>query len=283
MFSTAILLHGYLSRPLAPAPAPAAGISGRHPDPAALDARVAGGGRGGGRARNRQQVRLAKTVRQVEQRYAALREEDLMNLEASYNLANSENESPLRFGHAPGRRRLPERGCAMKSLLWVLALGTLLPAANVTRPALTAVELVNRRLKSLVPGEPYLLLGETHGVYLENYGAVFTASVNLVEGPNVTPFRPAISPATAPNCASASSTACQAAGDYAPVAASPRPPCSIRSRPTNRWCFPSPCPATIGGRLRPASQYVMQATRGALVNLQVNPSADPAAAAKTSA
>lgn len=50
----------------------------------------------------------------------------------------------------------------MKSLLWVLALGTLLPAANVTRPALTAVEdSVNRRLKSLVPGEPYLLLGET--------------------------------------------------------------------------------------------------------------------------
>jgi anti-sigma factor RsiW len=89
MLSTAILLHGYLSRPLAPAPAPAAVSAVATPDPAALDARVAAAvAKAVAALETEQQVRLAKTVRQVEQRYAALREEDLMNLEASYNLAN---------------------------------------------------------------------------------------------------------------------------------------------------------------------------------------------------
>ncbi|MFN9456563.1 MAG: hypothetical protein ACK6D7_04150 [Acidobacteriota bacterium] len=171
----------------------------------------------------------------------------------------------------------------MKSLLWLLALGALLPAANVTRPALTAVEdSVNRRLKSLVPGEPYLLLGETHGVYLENYGAVFTASVNLVEGPNVTPFRPAISPRDRAELRQRkldrlpklreimreSLVASAAMLDTVP--ANEQMVLSV-ALPRYHWEDTSGLPA----------QIVMQATRGALVNLQVNPSADPAAAAQT--
>ncbi|MCX6589091.1 MAG: zf-HC2 domain-containing protein [Acidobacteria bacterium] len=86
MLSTAILLHGFLSRPLAPAPAPAAAAL---IDQAQLDARVtAAVAQAVAAVETAQEIRLAKTVRQVEKRYAALREEDLMNLEASYNLAN---------------------------------------------------------------------------------------------------------------------------------------------------------------------------------------------------
>jgi anti-sigma factor RsiW len=89
MLSTAILLHGYLSRPLAPAPAPATPAAAALIDQAQLDARVAAAvARAVAAVETAQEIRLAKTVRQVEKRYAALREEDLMNLEASYNLAN---------------------------------------------------------------------------------------------------------------------------------------------------------------------------------------------------
>ena len=86
MLSTAILLHGYLSRPLAPAPAP---VAAALIDQAQLDARVtAAVAQAVAAVETAQEIRLAKTVRQVEKRYAALREEDLMNLEATYNLAN---------------------------------------------------------------------------------------------------------------------------------------------------------------------------------------------------
>ena len=38
--------------------------------------------------------------------------------------------------------------------------------------------------------DPFDLLGNTRGVYLDDYGAVFTAEVNLVAGAVMTPFRP---------------------------------------------------------------------------------------------
>ena len=40
--------------------------------------------------------------------------------------------------------------------------------------------------------DPYLLIGDTRGVYLEGYGAVFTTEVNLANGPSLSPFRPSI-------------------------------------------------------------------------------------------
>lgn len=64
----------------------------------------------------------------------------------------------------------------------------------VSRGEIGAVEkVVNKRLEQLSPGEPFLLLGLAQGVYLQGYGAVFMARVNLAEGPGLTPFRPAIS------------------------------------------------------------------------------------------
>jgi len=43
-------------------------------------------------------------------------------------------------------------------------------------------------------GNPFTLLGSTRGLYLEGYGAVFTAEMNLVPGLSLSPFRQTISP-----------------------------------------------------------------------------------------
>jgi hypothetical protein len=45
------------------------------------------------------------------------------------------------------------------------------------------------RLAHIWPDEPFFVLGTTHGVYLEGYGAVFTAEVNLAVAP-VSPLAP---------------------------------------------------------------------------------------------
>jgi len=70
-------------------------------------------------------------------------------------------------------------------LLLVVVLS--LTAANtprVGRATLVSVENnLNDRIKKLWDDNPFLLLGDTRGVYLENYGAVFTAEVNLVLNP----------------------------------------------------------------------------------------------------
>lgn len=91
MLSTAILLHGYLARPLAPAPLTAAAptVVSAPVDAALIDERVAAAVvKAVAAVEAEQQMRLAKSVRQVEQRYSEMRQEDLMNLEASYNLNN---------------------------------------------------------------------------------------------------------------------------------------------------------------------------------------------------
>ena len=74
-------------------------------------------------------------------------------------------------------------------LLTVLACA--LFAAPVNRSLISAVEVsMNKRVEALVPGEQFLLLGHTHGVYLDGFGCVFTTRVNLAEGPGLSPFRP---------------------------------------------------------------------------------------------
>jgi hypothetical protein len=42
---------------------------------------------------------------------------------------------------------------------------------------------LNQTISGLWTDNQYLLIGETRGVYLEGYGAVFTAEVNLVANP----------------------------------------------------------------------------------------------------
>ena len=49
----------------------------------------------------------------------------------------------------------------------------------------------NKRIETLFD-DPYMLLGLTRGVYLEGYGVVLSAEVNLAITPGATPFRMAM-------------------------------------------------------------------------------------------
>ena len=78
---------------------------------------------------------------------------------------------------------------------WIIlfaAAASLLAATGVKRGALIAMEksFDNRIVR--IADDPYILVGYTRGVYLEGYGAVFTAEVNLAIGPSQSPFRPVI-------------------------------------------------------------------------------------------
>ncbi|MDX2268503.1 MAG: hypothetical protein NW208_10390 [Bryobacter sp.] len=77
----------------------------------------------------------------------------------------------------------------MKSLL-LAATATVLLATTplVSRAMLQTVEKrIDQKLESLFD-EPFLLLGLTRGVYLEKYGAVFSAELQLVVTPGVGTF-----------------------------------------------------------------------------------------------
>jgi len=71
-------------------------------------------------------------------------------------------------------------------LLLAVALGlTAATAPRVSRGTLAAMEKsLDQRISKLWDDNPYLLLGTTRGVYLEGYGAVFTAEVNLMSNPS---------------------------------------------------------------------------------------------------
>jgi hypothetical protein len=65
----------------------------------------------------------------------------------------------------------------------------------VTRGALAGMERAfDQRIQRFDLNDPLDLLGSTRGVYLQGYGAVFTAEVNLIAGAVITPFRPKPSP-----------------------------------------------------------------------------------------
>lgn len=85
----------------------------------------------------------------------------------------------------------------MTMLAWLLAALAAHPAADPTRQvrqSLAALERIfDSRIERQSIEDPFLLLGTTRGLYLEGYGAVLTAEVNLVTGPALTPFRPALS------------------------------------------------------------------------------------------
>jgi hypothetical protein len=65
---------------------------------------------------------------------------------------------------------------------------------RVSRGALAAVERTfDLKIERAELDNPLMLLGATRGVYLPGYGAVFTAELNLITVPVVTPFRPKLS------------------------------------------------------------------------------------------
>lgn len=64
--------------------------------------------------------------------------------------------------------------------------------SRVSREAMAVLEKkFDQRIEHFSIDDPFYLLGATRGVYLEDYGVVFTAELNLVPGAVITPFRPA--------------------------------------------------------------------------------------------
>jgi hypothetical protein len=64
---------------------------------------------------------------------------------------------------------------------------------RVKRASLEAMEKsADQRILHLVE-DSFALLGKTRGIYLDGYGAVLTAELNLAPGPTLNPFRQSIS------------------------------------------------------------------------------------------
>ena len=87
----------------------------------------------------------------------------------------------------------------MRTLPLLLAsVATLAFAASPdnSRPARAKVvnveKLINTQIASMYPEEPYFLLGTARGMYLEGFGVVFSAEVNLATGPSLSPFKPSV-------------------------------------------------------------------------------------------
>ncbi|MBI1790070.1 MAG: hypothetical protein HYR60_21265 [Acidobacteria bacterium] len=83
----------------------------------------------------------------------------------------------------------------MKRVLLAAALAAALLAQRprVKPASLTAMEKSADQHVMRLLEDPFLLLGPARGLYLEGYGAVFSAEINLVAGPTLNPFRQAIS------------------------------------------------------------------------------------------
>jgi hypothetical protein len=80
-----------------------------------------------------------------------------------------------------------------KRILCGLGAALVLAAAVVPYSEVRNAErAIDRRIEGHDVADPIDLLGFTRGVYLEGTGAVFTAEVNLVLGPVISPFRPDI-------------------------------------------------------------------------------------------
>lgn len=67
-------------------------------------------------------------------------------------------------------------------------------APRLNLAAVTAMEKsFNRRLeREVLDGDPFLLLGLTRGIYIEGFGIVYSAEVNLAQGPGISPFHPEV-------------------------------------------------------------------------------------------
>jgi hypothetical protein len=76
--------------------------------------------------------------------------------------------------------------------LAVLLAATAIAQTRVSRVSLAAMERsFDQRVESVDVADPFMLMGTTRGLYLNGYGVVFTAEVNLVGSAVISPFRPA--------------------------------------------------------------------------------------------
>jgi len=78
-------------------------------------------------------------------------------------------------------------------LLPAAAVIAIAATSHVSREALQAMETsFDRRIQTMSADVPFELLGNTNGIYLEGYGAVFTAEVNLAQSASISPFQPSM-------------------------------------------------------------------------------------------
>lgn len=84
----------------------------------------------------------------------------------------------------------------MRALV-LLAAAALLAAAQPPRPSRQEIAAMERamdqRFARLDLERPVEVLGLTRGLYIEGFGAVFTAEINLLPAAGISPFRPSIS------------------------------------------------------------------------------------------
>lgn len=80
-------------------------------------------------------------------------------------------------------------------VLFALVLAPL--SAQLAAPSRTEIEAMERnfdqKLQRFSVDAPVEMLGLTRGLYLPGYGAAFTAEINMVQTPGVSPFRPTLS------------------------------------------------------------------------------------------
>src|SRR5450631_4529133 len=82
-------------------------------------------------------------------------------------------------------------------LLVVAASAIASDAPRVPRTTLAAAEKsLDNRFAGLWSDNPFIMLGPTRGIYLEGYGTVFTAEVNLVAGPQIGILTPSMTKAS---------------------------------------------------------------------------------------
>lgn len=69
--------------------------------------------------------------------------------------------------------------------------------ARLTRASIAAVEksFDHRLEREVLEGDPFLLLGMTRGVYVEGFGIVYSAEVDLAPVPGISPFHQQMSKA----------------------------------------------------------------------------------------
>ena len=97
------------------------------------------------------------------------------------------------------RRRAPlDEAQGQRTRRTAPAAGSIVKAAS--RPALSRQALkasedgFNAKLGTFNPTDPVYMLGATRGVYLQGYGVVFSAEMDLVQSPTITPFQRTIEP-----------------------------------------------------------------------------------------
>ena len=77
----------------------------------------------------------------------------------------------------------------LSSILATAAYVAVAQSAHVSYAAIRAMEQsFDQRVMTLGAEAPFDLLGNTRGVYLGGYGAIFTTEVNLLVTNNVSPF-----------------------------------------------------------------------------------------------